>query len=68
MNRPPPPTETPVRLAQVWSGLPGDLQQRAVRLLAQLAYVRLRPQASLHTRETRHDDPTHQPQDPSRPS
>jgi hypothetical protein len=68
MNRPPPPTETPVLLAQVWPGLPSDLQQRVVRLLAQLAYVRLRPQASLSPKEIRHADPTHQSQDSSRPS
>jgi hypothetical protein len=68
MNRPPPPTETPVSLTQVWSGLPSDLQQRAVRLLAQLAYVRLRPQTPLSPKEIRHADPTHQPQDSSRPS
>jgi hypothetical protein len=68
MNRPSPPTEAPVRLAQVWSGLPSDLQQRAVRLLAQLAYVRLRPQAPLPTKGVRHADPTQQSQDSSRPS
>jgi hypothetical protein len=68
MNRLPPPTETPVLLAQVWPGLPSDLQQRAVRLLAQLAYIRLRPQAPIPSKEVRHADPTHQPQDSSRPS
>ena len=68
MNRPPPPTETPVSLTQVWSGLPSDLQQRAVRLLAQLAFVQLRPQATLSTTEIRHANTTQQPQDSSRSS
>ena len=68
MNRPPPPTETPVLLAQVWPGLPSDLQQRAVRLLAQLAYVQLRPQAFLATKEICHAHATQQSQDSSRPS
>ncbi len=68
MNRPPPPTESLALLAHVWSGLPSDLQQRAVRLLAQLAYVQLRPQASLSTKEVRHGDTTQQSQDAARPS
>jgi hypothetical protein len=68
MNRPAPPTETPRAVAHVWSDLPGDLQQRAVRLLAQLAYGQLRPQASLTPQEVLNGHPTHQPQDSSRPS
>ena len=68
MSHPPPPTETPALLAHVWPGLPSDLQQRAVRLLAQLAYGQLRPQASLTPQEVLNGHPTHQPQDSSRPS
>jgi hypothetical protein len=68
MNRRPPKTETPALLPHVWSGLPGELQQRAVRLLAQLAYARLRRQAQLPTQEIHHDRPTRQPQDSPRPS
>ena len=68
MNRPPPPTETPVRLAQVWPGLPSDLQQRAVRLLAQLACAQFRQHRSLSAQETYHDNFPQQPQDSSRPS
>ena len=41
MSRPP-PTNPSVLLPPVWSGLPSDLQQRAVQLLAQLAYSQLR--------------------------
>jgi len=42
MNRPPPPTEPHALLAHVWSGLPSDLQQRAVRLLTRLAFAQFR--------------------------
>ena len=51
----------------VWSGLPDDLQQRTVRLLAQLAYARFRQTAPPPTPE-RNDEHPAQPQDPSRPS
>ena len=68
MSRRPPLTATPAVLPHVWSDLPGDLQQRAVRLLAQLAYVQVRPQASRATQEVRHGHRTQQSQDPSRPS
>jgi len=68
MSRPLPPTATPSSLASVWPGLPSDLQQRAVHLLAQLAYVQLRPQATLSTTEIRHANTTQQPQDSSRSS
>lgn len=62
------PAETPATLPSVWSGLPGDLQQRAVRLLAQLAYTHLRQQAPLPIQEIHHDHGTQQPQDSPRPS
>ena len=63
MNHPLSPTATPIALPPVWSGLPGDLQQRAVRLLAQLAYAHLRHRASLPIQEIHHDHRTQQPQD-----
>lgn len=62
------PAETPSVLRHVWSDLPSDLQQRAVRLLTQLAYVQLRPQVLLPSQEVRYGHPTHQPEDSSRPS
>jgi hypothetical protein len=68
MSRPPPPTATPLVLPHVWSDLPSDLQQRAVRLLAQLAYVQLRPHASLATQEVRHGHRSQQSQDSPGPS
>jgi len=68
MNHPLSPTATPIALPPVWSGLPGDLQQRAVRLLAQLAYAHLRQQAPLPTQEIHHGHGTQQSQDSPRPS
>jgi hypothetical protein len=68
MSRPPPPTETPVTLPPIWFGLPGDLQQRAVRLLAQLAFAQLRQQTQPSTQEIHHGPFTQQSQDSSRPS
>lgn len=62
------PTATPLTLPPVWSGLPGDLQQRAVRLLAQLAYAQVRQQAPLAIQEIRNGHCTQQSQDSSRPS
>jgi hypothetical protein len=68
MNRQPPSLETSVALPHVWSGLPSDLQLRTVRLLAQLAFARLRQYAPFHTQEINYDHATQQPQDPPRPS
>ncbi|MCE9564583.1 MAG: hypothetical protein K8U57_21325 [Planctomycetes bacterium] len=51
----------------VWSDLPDDLQQRAVRLLAQLAYAQLRQTTQRPTQEMNDDHPT-QHQDSPRPS
>jgi hypothetical protein len=68
MNRQLPLTATPVTPPPVWSGLPGDLQQRTVRLLAQLAYAHLRHQAPLSTQEIDHGRLTQQPQDSPRSS
>lgn len=68
MSRQPPPPQTPVTFAPIWPGLPSDLQQRAVRLLAQLAYAQFRQRASLSTPEICHGHFTQQSQDSSRPS
>jgi hypothetical protein len=68
MSRQPPPPLTPVTFPPIWPGLPNDLQQRAVRLLAQLVYARFRQHAPLSTQETCHGDFTQQSQGSSRPS
>jgi hypothetical protein len=68
MSRPPPPTEPPVTLPPIWSDLPGDLQQRAVRLLAQLAFAQFRPQTQPSIQEIHYGPLTQQSQDSSRPS
>ena len=52
----------------IWSGLSRDLQQRTVRLLAQLAYARVRAQGSASGKEIIHDPTPQQCQDSSRPS
>ncbi len=45
----------------IWSGLSRELQQRTVRLLAQMAYVRVRAQDRSSGKETSHDrTPQHQ--------
>lgn len=64
-----PPRITPHAVSNhVWSDLPDDLQQRAVQLLAHLAYARHRQTTQQPTQERNDDHPTQQPQDPSRPS
>jgi hypothetical protein len=68
MSRHPPPTVTPFALPPIWSGLPSDLQQRAVRLLAQLALAQFRHPSPLSTQEIYHDHCTQQSQDSPRPS
>jgi hypothetical protein len=68
MSRHPPSPETTATLPHIWSGLPSDLQQRAVRLLAQLAYAQLRRHAQPFTQETPHGPSLWQPQDSPRPS
>lgn len=52
----------------VWPDLPDDLQQRAVRLLAQLAYAQLRQTTHQPALESNDDHPAQQSQDPARPS
>jgi hypothetical protein len=68
MSRHPPPTETPVTFPSVWPGLPSDLQQRAVRLLAQLAFAQFRQCSQLSTQEIDHGHAAQQSQDSTRPS
>jgi hypothetical protein len=68
MSRHPPPTVTPFTLPSIWSGLPSDLQQRAVRLLAQLALAQFRHPGQLSTQEIHHDHFARQSQDSPRPS
>jgi hypothetical protein len=68
MSRQSPPFPTPVASPPIWPGLPSDLQQRAVRLLAQLAYAQFRQHVALSTQETYHGNFMEQPQGSSRPS
>jgi hypothetical protein len=68
MRRQPPRPEMPVTVPPIWPGLPSDLQQRAVRLLAQLAHARFRQRSQLATQEINHDYCVQQSQDSSRPS
>jgi hypothetical protein len=49
MSQHPPPAELPGALPHVWSALPTDLQQRAVRLLTRLAFAQFRQSASSST-------------------
>jgi hypothetical protein len=68
MSRDPSPFPTPVPVPPIWPGLPSDLQQRAVRLLAQLAYAQFRQHVALSTQETCHGHSAQQPQGSSRSS
>jgi hypothetical protein len=68
MSHQPPPPPTTVTFPPIWPGLPSDLQQRAVRLLAQLAYAQFRQHVALSTQETYHGSFPQQPQGSSRPS
>jgi hypothetical protein len=53
---------------QVWCGLSSDRQQRAVRLLAQLAYAQVRSHAPLSAQENPHVHAPQQRQDSPRSS
>jgi hypothetical protein len=68
MSRQLPPVPSPVIFPPIWPGLPSDLQQRAVRLLAQLAYAQFRQQLSQATQETEHGHFSQQSQGSSRSS
>jgi hypothetical protein len=68
MNCEPLPSSPPVTGPSIWPSLPSDLQQRAVRLLAQLAYARFRYHLALSTQESDHGYRSTLPQGSSRPS
>jgi hypothetical protein len=68
MSHQPRSTATFVAPEHIWSDLPSDLQQRTVRLLAQLAYARLHRHTESIIKETHSGNSTQQPQDPGRPS
>jgi hypothetical protein len=68
MSHHPSPTAPPVPCPPVWSTLPSELQQRAVRLLTQLAFARFRHHSQLATQEIYYGPAAQQSQDPSRPS
>jgi hypothetical protein len=68
MSGQPPPVPTPGSFAPIWSDLPSDLQQHAVRLLAQLAYAQFRQQLSQATQEIDHGYFSQQSQSSSRSS
>jgi hypothetical protein len=66
---PQPPRITPhAGGVPVWPDLPDDLQRRAVRLLAQLAYAQHRQTAHQPAPERNNDHPAQQSQDPARSS
>jgi hypothetical protein len=54
MNRPPARAEPLASTTHVWSELSRDLQQRAVRLLTQLAYAQVRAHAQSSVKENPH--------------
>jgi hypothetical protein len=68
MKHQPPPVPMPAVFPPIWSGLPSDLQQRAVRLLAQLAYAQFRQQLPQATQEINHGYFSQQSQGSSRSS
>ncbi len=68
MSRQPLPAPPPVTCPPIWPGLPSDLQQRAVRLLAQLAYARFRHHLAVSTQETYHGHSSQQSRGSPRPS
>ena len=68
MSRQAPSLQAPGTLPPIWPDLPSDLQQRAVRLLAQLAFAQFRHDIQVSTQEIDHDHCTQQPQDSAGPS
>lgn len=68
MSRQLAPAETPPTVPPVWPGLPSDLQQQAVRLLAQLAFAQFRQHTPMSTQEIDHGRSTQQSQDSPGPS
>lgn len=68
MSQQPSLREPSVAIPPVWSALPSDLQQCAVRLLTQLAFAAFRQQLSSLPQEIDHDHATQPRQDSPRPS
>lgn len=68
MSRHLPLPQTPLTVPPIWPDLPSNLQQRAVRLLTQLALAQFRQRSPLSTQEIHHGHFTQQSQDSSRPS
>jgi len=63
------PAECPVSPAQVWARLATDVQERAIRLMAQLAFKLVAAQSTGQPgKESNHALPTRRTQDPTRPS
>ena len=59
------PVDTPVLPAQVWTRLATDLQERAIRLMAQLAFNLVAAQSEWPRKESDHALPTQRPQNPA---
>jgi len=59
------PVDTPVSPAQVWARLATDLQERAIRLMAQLAFNLVAAQSEGPGKESDHALSTHRPQNPA---
>ena len=60
------PTESSVTTAQVWARLTTDLQNRAIHLMAQLAFNLVATQSGWQpVKESHHVVPSHTPQDPA---
>ncbi len=57
--------DTPVSPAQVWARLATDLQERAIRLMAQLAFNLVAAQSEWPQKESDHALPTQRPQNPT---
>ena len=62
------PVDRLVAPAQVWARLTADLQQRAIYLMAQLAWHAVAAQADGPLQEAPDDRPSPQPPDPARAS
>ena len=59
------PAGYPVSPAQVWARLATDLQERAIRLMAQLAFNLVFTRSDWHGKEPNRDDTSQQTQDPA---
>jgi hypothetical protein len=52
----------------VWTSLTLELKERAIQLMAQLAFNRIADQSGWFTKEADHVQPTQQPENPARSS